>query len=451
MPLWCLRLIEVKFLKYQFAMDRFSKHSKIPLLLLAFGLICFILPAQQTFDAVFYHRTMRIDYVQAGNSETAWYALDQIMAEPGWAGSQTRLIDTLQYGQYFFEVYDHETRNMLYSRGYGSLFGEWQTTQEAGERHRSFNETIRFPYPKNKVDVLFYSRNFQGLFDSVFSLTIDPDCHHIKPSTKQVWPVFEVEINAVPQHAVDIVLLPDGYTQEELGEFINHSREFAESLFTFEPYRSHRESFNIRAVLAPSTQSGAAIPADSIWPATLLSSSFYTFDSERYIMSMDHKSIRDMAAHAPYDQIFILVNTDTYGGGGIFNFYSLSTTGHRLSAKVIVHEFGHGFAGLGDEYFDSSTAYENFYNLDIEPWEPNLTTLTDFSKKWGHLMVDSVPVPTPDSSRYDHTTGVFEGGGYVPKGMYRPARHCLMQTLAGESFCAVCQDAITRMIRFHTD
>ncbi len=410
-----------------------------------------ILHAQMAFDSVFYERSLRIDYVHAGNHSHEWYALDEILAEPFWAGSHTNLIDTLQYGQYFFEVYDHQTRNLLYSRGYGSLFGEWQTTREARERNRSFNETIRFPYPKNTVDVIFYSRNRMGNFDSVFSLRIDPQSYQIKPAKNSNWPVFEVEIHAPDRHAVDIVLLPDGYTQEELGIFINHCRQFAENLFAFEPYSSYREKFNIRAVLAPSNESGAAIPADSIWPGTLLSSSFYTFDSERYIMSMDHKKIRDLAAHVPYDQIFILVNTEKYGGGGIYNFYSLSTSSHRLSAKVIIHELGHGFAGLGDEYYDSSTAYEDFYNLDIEPWEPNLTTLNDFSFKWGHLIADTVPIPTPDTSLYDSITGVFEGGGYVPKGMYRPARQCLMNTLDGDTFCPVCQEAIVRMIRFYSD
>jgi hypothetical protein len=382
------------------------------LLILAFCLIV-ALSGQAQFDSLFFDRGLRIDLVHAGTATSEWYALDEIIAEPYWGGSKTNLVDTLKYGQHFLEVYDEASNELIYSRGYGSLFGEWQTTIEAKTVVRSFAETVLFPFPKNPVKVLLYSRNRNGLFDSVFGLRVDPGSYFIKPLQREQWPVFEVEVNALPERAVDIVLLADGYTLNEMGKFINDSRDFVQSLFSFEPLSTYRHRFNIRAVLAPSMESGAGIPADSVWPHTILSSSFYTFDSERYCMTMDHKKVRDLAANAPYDQIYILLNTKKYGGGGIYNFYSLSTVGNTLSAKVIVHEFGHGFAGLGDEYYDSSTAYNDFYNLEIEPWEPNLTTLVDFEKKWPHLIADTIPIPTTDTAVYKDVTGVFEGGGYV--------------------------------------
>ncbi|MDO9028363.1 MAG: M64 family metallopeptidase, partial [Candidatus Roizmanbacteria bacterium] len=192
-------------------------------------------------------------------------------------------------------------------------------------------------------------------------------------------------------------------------------------------------------------------PADSVWKNTILSSSFYTFDSERYCMTEDHKSVRDLAANAPYDQIYILTNTTKYGGGGIFNFYSMSSSSNRFSAAIIVHEFGHSFAGLGDEYFDSSTSYNDFYNLTIEPWEPNLTSLVDFDSKWSHLLAEDTPVPTPSDTAFIGKTGVFEGAGYVAKGMYRPAFDCLMHTFRGNRFCKACEEAISKMVEFYAD
>jgi len=197
--------------------------------------------------------------------------------------------------------------------------------------------------------------------------------------------------------------------------------------------------------------SGVDIPADSVWAETVLESGFYTFDSERYCMTSNNKTVRDLAGEVPYDQIYILTNTTKYGGGGIFNFYSLSAAGNRLSSQIIVHEFGHAFAGLGDEYFDSSTSYSDFYNPDVEPWEPNLTTLVDFDHKWKNLMDPSTPIPTPVADSMQTVLGVYEGGGYVAHGVYRPAIDCLMHTFKGDVFCKACDVAIVKMIHFYTD
>jgi hypothetical protein len=418
--------------------------------LLAF-LLLFVKASTAQFENYFSDRSLRIDYVHAGTATTEWYALDELIAEPFWGGSKTNLIDTLKFGDYFIEVYDQASNKLIYSRGYGSLFGEWQTIAEAKQLTRSFNETVIVPYPLAPIDLVFYSRNHGGNFDSVFSLTVDPANYFIRPIQTEKWPVHETQVNAPAAKAIDIVLLPDGYTADEMAKFISDSYDFAESFFSFEPFKSFRAKFNIRAVLAPSDESGATIPADSVWRKTILSSTFYTFDLERYSMTYDHKKVRDLAANAPYDQIYILLNSKKYGGGGIYNFYSLSTTGNALADKVIVHEFGHGFAGLGDEYFTSDVAYQDFYNLEIEPWEPNLTTLVNFERKWPHLLANDTPVPTPDKPKYHGVTGVFEGGGYTAKGMYRPSQSCLMNTFDANTFCAVCKETIVRMIRFYTD
>jgi len=403
------------------------------------------------FENHFEARSLRIDYVHAGDYQNEWFALDELLVEPFWGGSQTNLIDTFNYGQHRVEVRDAVSGNLLYSRGYNSLFAEWQTTTEAKMITRSFTESVVVPFPRSAVTVTLLSRYRSGEFKVHLEIEVDPKDYFIKPIQRNRFPVADIVINAPAAKAVDIVLLPEGYTTDELEKFVADSRKFAAALFAFHPFDSLRNKFNIRAVLASSTESGLDIPADSVWKNTVLSASFYTFDSERYCMTFDHKSVRDLASNAPYDQIYILTNTEKYGGGGIFNFYSLSSIDNRFSAAILVHEFGHGFAGLGDEYYTSSTAYNEFYNLEIEPWEPNLTTLVDFDRKWKHLLDTDTPVPTPPDSLYMSKTGVFEGGGYVAKGVYRPAYDCLMHSFSGNRFCAACVEAISNMVLFYSE
>ncbi|MBU1008632.1 MAG: IgA Peptidase M64 [Bacteroidetes bacterium] len=419
--------------------------------LILFGLILGFAQAQAQFDKWFEPSTLRVDYVHAGNQQEAWFAFDEVLKEPFWGGSKTRLTDDFGYGNYRLEVFDLNSDSLIYSRGYSSLFGEWQTTLEAKAMSRSFNETVVMPFPKDRVRLVLSARGSDGIFERQFELVIDPKSYFIGPGQRLGYTVSDIEINALPEQAVDIVILPDGYTAAELEKFQADCIAFSNKLFLFAPFAENRTKFNIRAVMAPSAESGADIPAESIWKNTLLSSSFYTFDSERYCMTYDHKSVRDLAGNAPYDQIYILQNTTKYGGGGIFNFYSLSSSSNKLSAEIIVHEFGHSFAGLGDEYFDSSTSYNDFYNPAVEPWEPNLTSLVDFDNKWKHLIGEEIPVPTPPDSAFYNKTGVFEGGGYVAKGIYRPSYDCLMHTFKGHTFCAACSEAIVKMINFYAE
>ena len=235
-----------------------------------------------------------------------------------------------------------------------------------------------------------------------------------------------------------------------MGKFVKDCDFFVKSMFSYSPYDHYRESFNIRGVMAPSVESGCTMPGDHIYKNTVMRFSFWTFDSERYCMSTDNRDIRDLAGQVPYDQIYILVNTEKYGGGGIYNFYCSSASSNGFSSDVIIHEFGHGFAGLADEYYNDETGYDHMYNLTLEPWEPNITSLVDFSNKWGDMLNKKTPVPTPREPKYEQTIGVFEGGGYEPKGMYSPHMDCLMKTFKGHDFCPVCQRAIERMILYYS-
>ena len=403
------------------------------------------------FDKFFENKTLRIDYIHSGTKHTQFYAIDELLEEPHWGGSKTNLIDTLNYGNYFFEVFDKNSGKLIYSKGYSTLFKEWQTTDEATETTKAFAETIVMPYPRDDVKVIFYSRDEENKFKKEFTYEVDVESYFIKPERRLVYSSFDILSNGDPANKVDIVILPEGYTENELGLFIKDCKEFANSLFDYQPYKNNKRQFNIRGILAPSKESGSDVPGESLWRETILNSSFFTFDLEHYCMTTDNKSVRDLAANAPYDQIYILVNSSKYGGGAIYNHYSVSVTTSKYASKIFLHELGHGFASLGDEYYNSKVSYNEFYPLDREPWEPNLTTLVNFEGKWNNLIPDSIPVPTPNRKKYEGIPGVFEGGGYVSKGVFRPSYNCIMNDLRYDSFCETCKKAIQTMIDFHAE
>lgn len=403
------------------------------------------------FDKYFENSTLRIDYYHFGTAETEQYALKELIKEPFWGGTKTKLIDTTNYGQYFVCMTLPDSDVTLYSRGYSTLFGEWQTTEEARNVQKGFEESVIMPFPKETVEVIFYSRAWEGEFVETFRLTVDPADYFIKPAGNSAFTIHEAYIgNADPSKAVDIVILPEGYTETEMEKFVKDCQFFAESVFKYAPYDKHKDKFNIRAVLAPSAHSGASKPGEREYVSTIMSFNYYTFDSERYCMSTDNKTIRDLAGLVPYDQIYILINTEKYGGGGIFNFYCASASGNSFTSDIIIHEFGHGFAGLADEYNDDDT-YESMYNLAIEPWEPNISTLVDFDKKWKDLIKKKTPIPTPTTNKYINETGAFEGAGYTTRGMYRPKQDCLMRSFRGHEFCEVCKHNIEKMILFYSE
>ncbi|MDD4108283.1 MAG: M64 family metallopeptidase, partial [Prolixibacteraceae bacterium] len=356
---------------------------------------------------------------------------------------------TFNYGTYRFRVFDYASGNLIYSRGFCNLFQEWQTTPGAKERYKTFYQAVMFPFPKNVVRLEIDARQWNGRFKTIFKTEIDPGDYFILREQVSRYESVTILENGKPEEKVDIVILAEGYTEEEMNKFLEDARKVSGYLFEEEPFKSEKSKFNIRAVMTPSQDSGTDIPGEGIYKNTLFNSSFYTFDVPRYLTTSDMKTIYDAAAVVPYDHICLLVNTNRYGGGGFYNFLSVCSSDNQSTREVFIHEFGHGFAGLGDEYYDSSVAYENYYNLKVEPWEPNLTTLVDFNKKWKSMIDSSVPVPTPRESKYSDAVGVFEGGGYIAKGIYSPVMNCRMKSNSAPQFCPVCSNAIRKMIDFH--
>ena len=393
--------------------------------------------------------SLRMDVFQCGNADSSHYVFERFVIEPYFGGSKVNLIDPLNYGTNRVKVVDAQTNTLIYSRGYNTLFREWQTTEEATRMERCYEESVSVPMPRNEAYVILEIRNYDGVFEEVFSKLYEPNEMFNTTEQRYVFPVYDVMVNGTPESKVDIVILPEGYTAAEMAQFQQDCQNLANVFAQAEPFASHMDDFNFRAVLAPSEESGVDIPASHTWVRTILNSHFYTFYIDRYCTTRDYFSVKDVAANAPYDQIYILVNSSQYGGGGFYNFYSMSTAGNMSSSNVIVHEFGHAFAGLADEYEEPDNPLALLYNLNVEPWEPNITTLVDFDSKWADLVAPGTPIPTPSSSQYNNTVGAFEGGGYLTHGMFRPQRNCMMRNYA--PFCAVCTRTIEAVIAAHSD
>lgn len=393
--------------------------------------------------------SLRMDVFQCGTSESSHYVFERFIIEPHFGGSKVNLIDPFNFGTNRVKVIDAQTNTIIYSRGYNTLFREWQTTDEARVMERCYEESVSVPLPHNEAYIILEIRNFNGEFEEIFSKLYDPDEIFNTTEQRYVFPVQDVMVNGSPESKVDIVILPEGYTAAEMPKFQQDCQNLANVFAQAEPFASHINDFNFRAVMAPSEESGIDIPASHTWVRTILNAHFYTFYIDRYCTTRNYFAVKDVAANAPYDQIYILVNSDQYGGGGFYNFYSMSTAGNMSASDVIVHEFGHAFGGLADEYEEPDNPLALLYNLNVEPWEPNITTLVDFDSKWADLVQPDTPIPTPNNYQYNNTVGAFQGGGYLSSGMYRPQRRCMMRDYA--PFCAVCNRTIEAMIEAHSD
>ncbi len=406
--------------------------------------------AQVDFHKYFKEKSFRFDFLLGGNYKEVTVFPQQMKQEPFWAGPKNRLTDPFNYGSYRFRIFDVKSDSLIFAKGFCTLFQEWQTTREAKNMDKTFYQSAIFPFPKNDMRIEIDARQWDGTFKTIYKTNIDPKNYFILDEKPQACEVFDIIKNGKPEKKVDLAILAEGYTLAEKQKFIEDAKRASGYLFDTEPFKSSKLKFNVKAIFAPSEESGTDVPGEHIYKNTCFNSTYYTFDLARYLTTSDMKKVYDAAANAPYDHIYILVNTDRYGGGGFYNFITLCTSDNELTPKVFVHEFGHGFAGLADEYYDSEVAYENFYNLEIEPWEPNITTLVDFDKKWEAMPDKNTPVPTPRKEQNKNKIGVFEGGGYLSKGIYSPYMDCRMKSNKADCFCPVCQEAIKKIIDFYT-
>jgi IgA peptidase M64/peptidase M64-like protein len=470
------------------------RHAALILILLATPV--YGQPAR-SFDASFTARTMRVDYFHTGGLGSELFSLDRVVDDGEWAGSRTRLVDDTNLGKYLFEVSDAPSGRVLYSRGFASIYGEWETTAEVRTAHRTFHESLRFPWPKAAVRVSLKRRQEDQTFKEIWTIAVDPNSRFVnraplKPEG-QVWTVFE---NGTPETKVDLVIIGDGYTAAEREKFHRDVQRLCDALFAVEPFKGRRGDFNVRAIDLPAAEPGVHRPRGHAHRRTALSTEFNIFDLERYMLTLDNRAMRDIASGAPYEFIEILANDQTYGGGGIFNDHATASVDSAYSTYVFIHEFAHHFAALADEYYTSDVAYETGAASHPEPWEPNVTALHDpATLKWRDLVEPATPLPTPwDKAEYEKRgrefqqrrrelrernapetemnalfreqeswensflaaqkyagkVGAFEGASYETKGLYRPEVDCIMFTRNPVGFCRVCRRGIERIIDLYS-
>jgi hypothetical protein len=458
------------------------RHHIRPLLLALATLACLAAPP----------RTLRVDYGHTGDATSEHFGVDRVVLEPlPWPGDLTKAIDTSNLGRYCFEVADKATGRLLYSRGFASVYGEWETTDEAKSLNRSFSESLRFPQPDAPVRIQVKKRDARNAFKTLWTFDLDPRNPLIERApAPDAGGLITLQRSGASPDKVDLLILGDGYTAAERGKFEQQARLVMEKLFEQAPFREHRKDFNVWALCPPSPESGISRPSTGIHRRTPLGTTYDAFGSERYVLAFDNRALRDIAAQAPYEFVEILVNAETYGGGGIHNLYSTAAAGNSSIGYLFVHEFGHHFAGLADEYYTSDVAYTGS-SARPEPWEPNVTA-DPKNPKWKALLTHGVPLPTPwqkdvfeahslayqkerralraanrpetemdalfarekvfetkllGTDTHSGQVGTFEGANYEARGYYRSQEDCIMFSRDDAGFCTACRAAIERVIQ----
>ncbi len=438
--------------------------------------------------------TMRIDYYHTGNSKEERFSLDRMVIEPlPWPGNSKRTIDDTNLGKYFFEVVDAASGKLLYSRGFSSIYGEWETTAEATTINRTFSESLRFPAVEQPARVVVKKRDARNVFQSIWTLPVDPRDKFIVrgASPAPAGSLMRIHVSGDPTDKLDLLILGDGYTAAERGKFERDARRLTRVLFETSPFKERQRDINVWGLVPAAPQSGVSRPSQGIHRRSPVGATYDAFDSERYILTFDNRAFREIAANAPYDVVEILTNSATYGGGGIYGLYSTVAADSAWAPYVFIHEFGHHLAALADEYYTSDVAYLPATDR-VEPWEPNVTALLDpAALKWRDLMKPGTPLPTPwpkdqfeehsraiqerrrriraenrpesemddlfrEQMRHDTAllrpgvVGAYEGANYEARGFFRPEADCIMFTRDAVPFCAVCRRAIERVLDLYS-
>lgn len=404
------------------------------------------------FDEVFTDSTLRIDYIFSGTNHTQHIALSRMSKTAGWFGRRTNLSQLLLGGNGQLTVFDSETRDTLYRHSFSTLFQEWQSTEEATRVERAFENPYIIPMPKRKVDVEVTLLDTHNKVTSRLRHTVDPaDILIADYSSHKQTPWRYVRKAGDSRDCIDVCFVAEGFTESDMPEFIAMCDSSIAALTAHEPYKSLIDRFNFVAVMPVSRENGVSRPLLNEWLDTPLHSHFSSLYMDRYLTIPNISTLYDLCTGIPFEHFIILANTEQYGGGGIFNSYTIaSARSPRSKLEVIVHEFGHSFGGLGDEYYYDDM-YETMYPSDTEPWEPNLTTLVNFDSKWKDMLPKDTSIPTkPDGKQLTTKVGVYEGGGYQSKGVYRPAQECRMKINEVKEFCPVCQRAIRRLVDYYT-
>lgn len=409
----------------------------------------------QSFSDYFCNETLRVDYIFSGNTSQQMVALDELSSFDGWAGRRVNLDKVPVRGNGEISIIETESGKAIYRQTFSSLFQEWLVTEEASKVTKSFEATFLLPMPKKDVEIEITLLDNEGRQQTTMRHAVSPDDKLIRQRSNTLTSRHEYLLKSGPsEECIDVAIVAEGYTADEMDLFLKDARTACDEIFRYEPFSKHKNRFNVVAVMTESTDSGVSVPQDNEWRTTAINSNFMTFYSPRYLTTNSIHLTHDQLAGIAYEYLIILANTDTYGGGGIYNSYTLTTAHHPQFKPVVVHEFGHSFGALADEYFyDEPDHTAGTYKLDYEPWEQNITSLVDFNSKWADMVKNKQEIPTEPTEKREknYTVGVYEGGGYMTKGMYRPAVVCRMRDNEATQFCPVCQRAIERIIIYNTE
>jgi hypothetical protein len=402
------------------------------------------------FNQYFKDTTLRIHYWHIGNAHFERFKLNSYHAGAGWYGTHASLIEPNRYGDILFEAFDFATNRLIYSRSYSSLFMEYSTTERAKTDTGSFEEVIILPMPKRKIRYTFTTCSRSNESQLQYENYYDPATEKPQPFEKQ-HKTSDLHIGGDAKQSLDILFIPEGYAKRNRKELRTDMKRFADYIIRCSPYKECADKINIRAIEAFSKESGVTNPNEGVFKKTLLNCSYNVLDLDRYLMCLNVWKLHEIADDAPYDILVIIVNSSKYGGGGIYNYYCTVNNEGQHSDYVVVHELGHLLGGLADEYYSSEVSVQDFYPPNVEPKEPNLTTLVDFASKWQSMLKPNVPVPTPMTLEFQNELGVFEGGGYVKHGVYRPWRNCTMKEIIYNHFCPVCTKVIREVIDYYAE
>ncbi len=401
------------------------------------------------FREYFSDSTLRLDYQFGGDAKTQHVMLSRQSKSAGWAGRHSRLTELPLTGNGTVTLTDAATGDTIYRTSFSSLFHEWLSTDEAQTTQRAMENTFLVPLPRVEADVHIELLDSRHRPMAAMTPRYRPDDELVATDKRTPNPHRYLHRSSDPANAIDVAILAEGYTAAEMDSFYSHAAVAVESILAHEPFKSLADRFNFIAVASPSDDTGVSVPRLDDWRSTAFGSHFSTFYSDRYLTTPSLFRVHDALRGIPYEHIIILANTEEYGGGGIYNSYTLTAARHPLFRPVVVHEFGHSFGGLADEYFYENDVMTDTYPTDVEPWEPNITTMRDFASKWKHLLPAETPIPTPTADAAKYPVGVYEGGGYSFKGVYRPADECRMRNNTYPSFCPGCNDALIKLINFY--
>ena len=430
-----------------------------------FLFILMLLPVVAFAQSKLTDNTLRVDYTFSGSAKECRIYLDELSTFPGWAGRTVNMDHVHLLGNGAIRMTDAETGDVLYCNSFSTLFQEWQQTEEATKVQKSFENVFLLPMPAVPVNVTVELYDTYNKVVSTMTHAVDPSDILIRQTGRTHPQFIYLTHSGTVAECIDVAILPEGYTADEMPQFYEDAAAAVKSILNHEPFSKFRDRFNFIAVNLPSDDSGVSIPKQHIWKNTALGSHFDTFYSDRYLTTLQLGRMHDLLAGIPYEHLIILANTDNYGGGGIFNSYTLTAAHHPTEPQVVVHEFGHSFGGLADEYYYDDQ-YENYYNSETEPWERNITTRVDFGSKWENMIEPGTPVPTPSpfakpgdvKTKEDSTAvsqmpavGLYEGAGYMSKGVWRGSFNCRMHTNKYPEFCPVCRQALEDIILYYTE